>query len=104
MNELSQAQIIAQQALATIISEDPNLTDAEVNELRLTKQNDQVWVFAASIPKLIEQGWVPGAITIFVDKKDGRVWTDQEQEEFHVAQDNKRRRAGFIRRPTAITD
>ncbi len=97
MTDLTDIQAIAQQAMETIINEDPNLIKTDVNELRLKRENAFAWIFVASIPKLIKAGWVPGAITIFIDKKDRHVWTQQEQEIFHRNQDDMRRRAGFIR-------
>jgi hypothetical protein len=97
MTDLNDIHAIAQQALENIINEDPNLTEAEVDELCLKKENDLAWIFVAGIPKLVRDGWVPGAITIFIDKKDRHVWTEQEQEKFHCNQDNIRQRAGFLR-------
>jgi hypothetical protein len=97
MFDLNDARNIARIEVAKIIKADPELIESEVKEVCLERENESVWIFTADIPKLIKEGWSPGAITILINKNDGRVLTDEEQADFHKNWENKRRRAGFIK-------
>ncbi len=97
MPDLNQAENVARLEVAKIIEADPELSESEVEEVRLERENESVWTFTADIPKLINEGWVPGAITVLIDKNDGHVLTEEEQTDFHQNWENKRRRAGFIK-------
>lgn len=97
MFDLEEAQSIARKEVEKVIDADPQLNRSEVDEIRLERETERAWTFTADIPKLINQGWLPGAITVFIDKKDGHVWTEEEQTSFHKTWENTRRRAGFIR-------
>lgn len=97
MFDLNEAKISAQREVEKIVEADPELSPSEVEEVHLERESERVWIFAADIPKLIEDGWVPGAITVFIDKNDGHILTEAEQAEFHKHWENTRRRAGFIK-------
>ena len=97
MFDFNEAQKAARREVKKIIDADPKLSEPEVEEVRLVRENEQVWTFAAEIPKLIDEGWVPGAIIVLIDKNDGHVLNQEEQVEFHKHWDDARRRAGFIR-------
>ena len=97
MFDLNEAINAARREVEKIIDADPQLTKSEVEEVRLERETETMWTFAADIPKLIDQGWVPGAITVLIDKRDGHVLSEEEQDEFHQNSENSRRRAGFIR-------
>lgn len=97
MFDLNEAYEIARREVETMIESDPELSKSEVEEVRLERENELVWTFTADIPKLIIEGWSPGAITIFIDKSDGHILTDAEQANFHKNWENKRRKAGFIK-------
>jgi|GEM_PF-3246170 len=97
MLDLNEALIVARREVGKIIDADPELSEAEVEEVRLVRENERVWTFAADIPKLINEGWAPGAVIVFIDKNDGHVLTAEEQVEFHKHWGNTRRRAGFIK-------
>lgn len=96
MFNLSEARETARREVEKLIDADPELSHSEVEEVRLERENERAWTFAADIPKLIEAGWSPGAITVFIDKGDGHVWTEEEQAGFHRNWEKTRRRAGFI--------
>lgn len=98
MFDLNEAQNAARAEVKKIIAADPELSEPEVEEARLVRENERAWTFAADIPKLIDEGWVPGAVIVMIDKTDGHVLTETEQAEFHKHWDDARRRAGFIRR------
>jgi hypothetical protein len=97
MFDLNEAQNAARSEVKKIIDADPELSEAEVEEVRLMRENERAWTFAADIPKLINEGWAPGAIIVLIDKNDGHVLTEDEQVEFHKQSENTRRRAGFIK-------
>ena len=97
MFDLSEAQNVARSEVKKIIDADPQLSEPEVEEVRLVRENERAWTFAADIPKLINEGWAPGAVIVLIDKNDGHVLTEVEQVEFHKHSENARRRAGFIK-------
>lgn len=97
MFDLSEAQNVARSEVKKIIDADPQLSAPEVEDVRLERENERAWVFAADIPKLIDDGWVPGAIIVLIDKTDGHVLSEMEQVEFHKHWEKGRRRAGFIK-------
>jgi hypothetical protein len=97
MFDFSEAQNAARNEVKKIIDADPELSEPEVEEVRLVRENERAWIFAAEIPKLINQGWVPGAVIVFIDKNDGHVLTQNEQVELHKHWEDARRRAGFIK-------
>ena len=97
MFDLNEAQNTARKEVEKIIDADPELTAPEVEEVRLARENERVWTFTADIPKLINEGWSPGAITVLIDKTDGHVLTAEQEANFHKNWENTRRRAGFIK-------
>lgn len=97
MFDLNEAHEIARREVEKIIEADRELSKSEVEEVRLERENELVWTFTADIPKLINEGWSPGAITVLIDKNDGNVLTEEQQTNFHKSFENKRRRAGFIK-------
>lgn len=97
MTDFNEALNTARQEVEKIIEADPELIESEVEEVRLARENERVWTFTADIPKLIEEGWSPGAITVLIDKSDGHVLTEQQEAEFHKNWENTRRRAGFVK-------
>lgn len=97
MLDFSEAKNIARIEVDKIIETDPELSQSEVKEIALVRENESVWTFAAEIPKLIDAGWNPGAITVVIDKNDGHILTENEQTKLYKNLDNTRRRVGFIR-------
>jgi vacuolar-type H+-ATPase subunit E/Vma4 len=97
MPDLNEALNIARNEVKKIIEADPELIQTEVEEVRLARETERVWTFTADIPKLIEQGWSPGAITVLIDKTDGHVLTAEQEADFHKNWGNTRRRAGFVK-------
>ena len=97
MFDLNEARDTARKEVEKIIEADPELTESEVEEVRLARENESIWTFTADIPKLISEGWSPGAITVLIDKTDGHVLTPQQEADFHKNWENTRRRAGFVK-------
>lgn len=97
MPDLNEALETARKEVEKIIAADPQLTETEVEEVRLAREDQSVWTFTADIPKLISEGWSPGAITVLIDKTDGHVLTEKQEADFHKNWENTRRRAGFVK-------
>jgi hypothetical protein len=97
MSDLNEALITARKEVEKIIEADAELVQSEVEEVRLARENERIWTFTADIPKLINEGWSPGAITVLIDKTDGHVLTPEQEADFHKNYENTRRRAGFIK-------
>ena len=97
MSDFNEALDTARKEVEKIIEADPKLIQPEVEEVRLARENERVWTFTADIPKLIEEGWSPGAITVLIDKMDGYVLTAEQEADFHKNWENTRRRAGFVK-------
>ena len=51
--------------------------------MEIEDENERFWVFAAGSEEAFDEGVVPNAIYVCVDKFDGHVWSRQEQEQFH---------------------
>jgi hypothetical protein len=88
MFDFNEALGAAREQVKKIIEADPELNQAEVEEVRLARENERVWTFTADIPKLIEQGWAPGAITVL---------SEEQEADFHKNWESTRRRAGFVK-------
>ena len=97
MSDFNEALNTARKEVEKIIEADPELSRSEVEEVRLARETERVWTFTADIPKLIEEGWAPGAITVLIDKMDGHVLTEEQEADFHKNWENTRRRAGFVK-------
>lgn len=97
MPDFNEALDIARKEVEKIIEADADLIQSEVEEVRLARETERVWTFTADIPKLIEEGWSPGAITVLIDKTDGHVLNEQQEADFHKNWENARRRAGFVK-------
>jgi len=97
MFDFNEAKNNARQEVQRIIEDDSELDESEVEEISFERENEWAWTFTAKIPKLIEEGWIPGAITVLIDKNDGHVWTEEEQSEFHKKWEKSRPKIGFIR-------
>ena len=97
MFDLNRAKNSARIEVDKIIEADPELESSEVEEVMLVSENESVWTFRAEIPKLIDAGWNPGAITVVIDKNDGHILTENEQNKLYRNFENTRRRIGFIK-------
>ena len=55
----------------------------DFSEIELNEENTFFWVFGTGSQKMYEDGYVPGAFFVTVDKKDGHIWTRLEIENFY---------------------
>lgn len=60
------------------------LSRYEFGEVGLRSENERFWTFASGSEELFDQGIVPGAIYACVDKENGRVWSNEDVEQFYL--------------------
>ena len=51
----------------------------------LLREDERTWTFVSGSQRLQDEGVVPGAIFVRVDKSDGHIWTNDEIERHHTA-------------------
>jgi hypothetical protein len=93
---IDEALEIARCEIARIISESDRLSQYSFGEAGFLRENEMVWTFAAGSEELIEQGYVPGAVIVSVDKKDGHIWTREEMEQYSLERERMRRGAQAV--------
>ena len=82
MLTFEQAKEMAAREIERLTSEPP-LCDYEFGEMWLKREEEPFWVFAAASQGLQDEGYVPGAVYVLVDKRDGHFWNDEEQEQYY---------------------
>ncbi|MGH9845111.1 MAG: hypothetical protein ACREEM_40865 [Blastocatellia bacterium] len=82
MLTFEQARKIAAREIERLTSEPP-LLDYPFGEMWFKREEEPFWVFAAASQKLQDEGYIPGAVYILVDKCDGHLWSDEEQERYY---------------------
>jgi hypothetical protein len=83
MMTVQQAKEIAEHQLQMHISSSEILSQYRFSEAGLKSENERFWTFVRGSDELFEEGYVPGAVYACVDKQDGRVWTDDEVEQYY---------------------
>ena len=63
----------------------PRLTGYDFSPAELVRDDGLTWTFVSSSQKLQEEGCVPGAIFVRVDKRDGHIWTNDEIEQYSAS-------------------
>lgn len=84
MLTLEQAQEIAARELERLTSAPP-LAAYHFDEMWCKREEEPFWVFAASSQQLQDAGYVPGAVYVLVDKRDGHLWSDGEQAQYYTS-------------------
>lgn len=77
-----QAKEIAAREIKRLTSDLP-LSGYEFGEVWFKREEEPFWVFAAASQELQNEGYVPGAVYVLVDKSDGHFWSDEEQEQYY---------------------
>jgi hypothetical protein len=77
------AKTIATNEIVRVIKNSPLLSQYKFGDIKLKNENERFWTFSTSSDELFEQGFVPGALYVCVDKEDGHVLTDEEIESFY---------------------
>jgi len=81
---------IGRQEIERLIRESPELSNYSFDEVGFLRESDLVWTFAAGSEELIEQGYVPGAVIVSVDKRDGHIWSREEMESYALQRERSR--------------
>lgn len=76
----SEALKIASREIQRVIGESSDISECSFGEVGFLRETELMWTFAAGSEELIEQGYVPGAVIVSVDKKDGHIWGREETE------------------------
>jgi hypothetical protein len=63
----------------------PRLAKYEFGPVVLESEGDVYWKFVCASEQMQDEGYVPGAIFVRVDKRDGHVWSEQETRQYYEA-------------------
>jgi hypothetical protein len=74
----AQAQEIAEQEIRRIVAASPKLSRYEFGAMYLRRDEQPFWTFGAASEQLMDEGVAPGAIFVSIDKKNGRIWNEEE--------------------------
>ncbi len=58
----------------------------DFSPIELNSENDSFWTFISGSQAMINDGGVPGAFFVSIDKTDGHIWTRPEKENFYQRQ------------------
>lgn len=83
MMTLEFAHEIASAGIERKIRESDKLSKYEFSPIKFCYEDECSWTFAAGSEQLYDEGCIPGAIFASVDKKDGHIWSRDEQERFY---------------------
>ena len=80
----AEAVAIAERHIKEQIADSRFLSQYQFGEVGLQSENERFWTFLCGSSQLFEQGIVPGAVYACVGKADGRLWSDDEVEQFYL--------------------
>ena len=58
----------------------------DFSPVRFLEETEAFWTFVSGSQAMINDGIVPGAFFVHVDKTDGHIWTRREEEIFYQRQ------------------
>ncbi len=58
----------------------------DFSPVTLLEENEAFWTFVSGSDAMFEDGYVPGAFFVNIDKTDGHIWTRREEEIFYQRQ------------------
>jgi hypothetical protein len=67
------------------LTSEPPLCDYEFGEVWFKREEAPFWVFAAASQELQDEGYIPGAVYVLVDKRNGHFWSGEEQEQYYIS-------------------
>jgi hypothetical protein len=82
---IEEALKIADTEARRLIEKSPRLSSyTDFSSLRLKDESSEFWTFVSGSNQWYEDGGVPAAIYISVDKRDGHIWSREELEQFYM--------------------
>lgn len=63
----------------------PRLSRYEFGPIVFDSENDLSWLFVSASEQLQNEGCIPGALFVRIDKRDGHIWSDEETEQYYTA-------------------
>ena len=75
---------IAESHIRERIAASDFLSRYKFGPIGLRSENERFWTFVSGSDELFWEGIVPGAVYACVDKADGRLWSDDEVEQFYL--------------------
>lgn len=85
LNE-KEALEIAKKAVSRMKKE---TTYNDFSGLELHGETESFWTFVSGSQAMINDGIIPGAFFVSVDKTDGHVWTRREKEDYYQSKSNR---------------
>ena len=58
----------------------------DFSPVKFIEETDTFWTFVSGSQAMIDDGIVPGAFFVHIDKTDGHLWTRREEEMFYQRQ------------------
>lgn len=55
----------------------------DFSPVRFLEETDTFWTFVSGSQAMIDDGIIPGAFFVHIDKTDGHIWTRREEENFY---------------------
>lgn len=55
----------------------------DFSPIELFEETDAFWTFVSGSQAMFDDGIIPGAFFVSVDKTDGHIWTRREKEDFY---------------------
>jgi hypothetical protein len=87
---VEQALLTAENKCSEIIDERNKIKPPVIFSQTVFSREDAMWwTFASVSDELIEQGFVPGAVQVSVDKLDGHIWSADETEQWLIEQNKE---------------
>ena len=81
---LDTAQQIAEREARQRIAASPIYSRYQFTPLSMQSETDRFWVFVFFSEGLFDDGVMPDAVYVCVDKADGHIWSRKEQEAFYA--------------------
>ena len=81
---LDTAQQIAEREARQRIAASPVYSRYQFTPLSMQSETDRFWIFVLSSEGLFDDGVMPDAVYVCVDKADGHIWSRKEQEAFYA--------------------
>jgi len=73
---------IARREIVALIQRSDQLSHFKFDPAELHSEYERCWVFAAGSEEMLEAGYAPAAVFVYLDKADGHRWTTEEIGEY----------------------